>query len=1688
MSGSLTSLNIFNLITGSANFAISTSTITLPLNDSTPDLSGATLVTVGLSNLSLQVGSGGLGLMLTGGSLGLAAITPGPIPAGTTATDNREWIAVNGSIQTVSLNLGANILASASNVTVQINQATGAFTMGGTVKPAAALDWTAFSPAIDPGANLSPSVSMPITFTAALLQVQASVVLSIESYVFISGNVSFTKTGPLFVTPVGSSSTVAVNALEIGASNVYVFVGIGGPYWIMNPDGTVSAPNASQSAGALGLALANISLGLALLTPTTAGGASYYALKASGSAQLVGIAGLTLGGSLEVDVNRSSVATSPPIDFTKLAGNSLAIPTGPGASPVSLDFSGSLLRASGSVTLAVSQFAYLSGNFDFEKGAAQTVTLQDGTQQAVSSLEVGVSNVYAFAGANGPYWVMNPNGTIRGPTSGESAGALGVAISNASLGLALLKPIPTTANPAPSISYLALKASGSVSFVGITGLTLSANNLTVEINQASDSANASATVPTVNLTASPLAIPTDSNPADNVALNFATGPILAAQGTVSLAISQFAYVTGTFTFTKGGTQAVTLSNGTQKTVSVLTVGASGVYGFAGVGGPYWVTNANGSITAPTSSTAVGVALSGVSFGLALLKTSDGSASYYSLKANASGVALVGVPGVSLSATGLSLDVNGSGGAAGSPVVNFSRSYPATSGLVISTGPTTSILLNDAAASLQASGMVTLALGAAGQPTISLGAFVTFEDTTDANGSQVIELSLQGVGFSFGSPALFSVSGGSGLFVIEGSTLAGEIGVPLVITNSTVAFSGMINLEFNSGSDPVNATFTDAATGASQSLALPSGPYFRLAGDNLTLTLTVGQGNPVALKGSLQFDEITMPAANGLPSYTAVRIAAYNVGLSFTDPTYGGVTLSNGQGAFIFLTGGVAGQLSGNFQGNLPAVSAGGQVSLEINTTNAAVNQTIPLDSGGTLQVNVPANTFALGISNASINIDNIVTLTGNFQVTTMPGMVLYGASNVTLFLGAGPLTINGAANPNAIGIEVTNASLGVVKFTATGKYAVFAYGQAALVGLSPLSISGSIAVWVNETGQAVDVTVPLPAGSSPASVPVTFQSPAFIKEFAAGYAANGSVDPTQLLTISASQVFTIQGAIQFTLSPTGAVNVNVPTASVNINIPDSSGNFSSTPTFSIKGSAQFSIGGGQGFQLQGLQVNGFSIFGVGATIQTPSTSLRPPTATLSYPSAGQAVDVNQLNKQGYILVHYNDVNNVGINVQAILNGSGQFTLSGAAASGVQVNSRPTQVSPNDDSDFEYSFQGSFDASVANPTVTVMFTPGSYGDNRGATNVAQYATFSLFDSTKTAASQTITPGGSPTGGSYVLGVTRPDTGAAGTITVPLADTQGQIQALFDAFYGAGNTVVTDVNNALTVKFVSALAQQTVPVFTVNSSSLTGGSSPGVAVVGNLLPATGSLTSPVDGSTVNTQSLDQRGYIDVTFNVPGGGIIVPPSTTSTANTAALTGAITIGGPAAALVKLAGVPTLVSGNTYRYSLVAISNTTPQNQLFAAGLFMVNFSPNAMSPTVFQVQVPQGAGSTATATTSITLMASTQVFTVSGTATDEGAASNAISLGPLSLAGPSIGLAGESFKGGTLNLTVAIGVASAGLGFGASQSGSGITAALTNVLGTFNVQVNLLTLIPALLSKNVSSILAHSACPGASAWAWAG
>ena len=150
----------------------------------------------------------------------------------------------------------------------------------------------------------------------------------------------------------------------------------------------------------------------------------------------------------------------------------------------------------------------------------------------------------------------------------------------------------------------------------------------------------------------------------------------------------------------------------------------------------------------------------------------------------------------------------------------------------------------------------------------------------------------------------------------------------------------------------------------------------------------------------------------------------------------------------------------------------------------------------------------------------------------------------------------------------------------------------------------------------------------------------------------------------------------------------------------------------------------------------------------------------------------------------------------------------------------------------------------------------------------------------------------------------------------------------------------------------------------------------------------------------------------------------------------------------------PELLNGTTYRYYVHAKSTVTDQTQLFKNGAITIEFPAGAWG--VHYATNPSNDASAGRGSAT---------FTVNSQATDSGTATTPFSLGPLSIAGPSVSLVDTKFKGGKLTLTIGIGADSASLAFGstngqqtAGQSSNGITATLTGILVTFDVQVDVM------------------------------
>ncbi len=161
--------------------------------------------------------------------------------------------------------------------------------------------------------------------------------------------------------------------------------------------------------------------------------------------------------------------------------------------------------------------------------------------------------------------------------------------------------------------------------------------------------------------------------------------------------------------------------------------------------------------------------------------------------------------------------------------------------------------------------------------------------------------------------------------------------------------------------------------------------------------------------------------------------------------------------------------------------------------------------------------------------------------------------------------------------------------------------------------------------------------------------------------------------------------------------------------------------------------------------------------------------------------------------------------------------------------------------------------------------------------------------------------------------------------------------------------------------------------------------------------------------------------------------------------------------------GQPLQVGSNTYRY-FFRDKDRNNTIDLFQAGEVQVNFKAGSFT-TVDGGQA----------------VARVEQFTIDPAAAGEKAGTKPIKLGPLTLQGPSIGIADIGFSDGFLMLTIAIGVDRASLAFGGGgqetgqagqppttseqQQSSGITADLIGVLGTFDIGVDVF----GLLSGNV-------------------
>ncbi|MEP7335689.1 MAG: hypothetical protein ABI717_07905, partial [Actinomycetota bacterium] len=618
-------------------------------------LTSAQAISLSITGASLWVGLGGsLGadhVTVNNGTVGFG-ITNASVTLGSVKTAANSYTGLQiGFTSATIVGIDDSSLFEVRNGFVRVNKVA-----TGTTK----LDWKNFSPG-GPlfGLNLD---------AATDLSVGGEIAVRIENFVWASASFAITKQ-TLLVIPVGATTAVSVQALEIGLDNGNLFAGVGNPD--EDGDGVFESTDDPEANGALGIAFQSLSLGL--LSATATDGTKYFALRARGTGALVGIDGFDIGGSLEVQINKGTTSgglAAPGIDFSLLPAGKLSIPSGP-TTTVDIDLDDTVpLRVVGTAHLSIGGFVFVTAGFAIQQGVAQDVTLDNGNVRNVNVLTIGISDGYAFIGANGPYWITDADGNVTEPA--DPGAALGIALSAVELGIALLKPT-TLANKTES--YYALTGSGTIEVIGLDALTLDVRNLEIQVNGSNVPGRVVNFVHANSFGPDGLEIPT--GPGESVEIKFAT-ELLRASADITLSISQFVYVSGSFAFEKGAPLTLMPRTGGQAAIdlSVIKIGATGVHAFVGLGGPYWVTDPDGTVHAPAGSTsAIGLALGDVEFGLALMKPVGPSStlSYYALTATVGEISLVSpFPGFVLTADELHINVNGSNAPDGH-VVNLSSS-------------------------------------------------------------------------------------------------------------------------------------------------------------------------------------------------------------------------------------------------------------------------------------------------------------------------------------------------------------------------------------------------------------------------------------------------------------------------------------------------------------------------------------------------------------------------------------------------------------------------------------------------------------------------------------------------------------------------------------------------------------------------------------------------------------------------------------------------------------------------------------------------------------------------------------------------------------------------------------------------------------------------------------------------------
>ena len=927
---------------------------------------------------------------------------------------------------------------------------------------------------------------------------------------------------------------------------------------------------------------------------------------------------------------------------------------------------------------------------------------------------------------------------------------------------------------------------------------------------------------------------------------------------------------------------------------------------------------------------------------------------------------------------------------------------------------------------------------------------------------------------------FVTASASGAIVLTNGGVAAQLTAtltlgPALATSEFSLSNATVTIAFNNTRSAVDQTFAVGAAGSTTNVTVdvPVGPFLRVEAGT--------EGNPVSvsLYGQTLTAHVWFQQVTSLSGAKVVTIGLDDATLTLGTST-AGVSVKNASGLLVISPGEVAGQFSGTPQFTIPNLTLTTNLTVEFNDSATAVSDTYAYtDTSGnavTQTLTLPAGPYLrITADNTNLTIDGSITLGGDFFFQDA-AQTSGGNTTHQIEIGVANITYNGSSSFGSI----SNAR-GALIITSSGVAGVLLGSVSA--GGSGLSLSASAGLEVNTTGQAVNQTITVNG------TPITVNVPALQSPFIALVAQDVSINLDNLLEIYGNftltagsftgtglQLFVGSGPYE---NSDGSLNPNAAGVLVNqasLSFLQAPGSSASAGLYALTASGKLQLVG-----LDGLNVSGDVTFEINTTSSTLN-GVGPNTFQLTVSGA----DINiagVVDLSGTLAITRAPDGTLTL---AIVNASLQITVSGEQVFGIGGSAAFT-ISPTTGFHMQSFSVGSF---------TLFNTVGipAAGSGGSAGSSPTVALFPTADIAAPANGAVVTQGTPITS----IAVTFNDVNNDGlNLTQIMGSTQKfQIEINGQVMQGvtvnptptrvSGNTYAfavsnfpTNVTGVVTIVFLPGTFSDGTGANAVQNLGSTeqfyivpqGQTSPG---------PTATLANPAPGQPVTPGTLNAVGYIDVTYTSHDGNAIDKTKLNVGVGPGGTLAPFTLSGSGLGNIELSngapvivGTPQLMSGTeanatsvTYRYYLQAnpstggSSSSSSSAGLFQDGTVTLTFAANAFFTTN---------GTTDVAGNSAGL---TQMFTISDSAAGGATTPKTISLGPLSLQGPTISVGNFGFKDGMLDMTITVGVNKASLAFGgasSAQSTSGVSVNLTGVVGTLEVQVDALGILSGKFRVNV-------------------